>query len=955
MSFNTHEHIRFYQFSKTLMRDVVFYADFEAYSLPDGDRTLQVALQGGFYIVAQFPFEGCDQIPVWDENYEQHTRAGFDGDTWVGYTKLVLCDITEDAAEVFLHELCGWHRYLQTYRDRALQEYKFYNGPQLGDVGSCELCTKAPATDRHHCHLSGRFLFPACNKCNRSMRHEEGLSAACLFFNMNYDLSHVFHALPQCIDELYLTQGHDEPTPVTLEACGPDRNHLKGFTIKDKLESSFYTSGGKKTKRPINEIHFMDAAAIMGPGTLDKHLQCVPRDDRLHIQKWSGALFFLSFHSFSTGERKVIEAKGIFPYDYFTGTWSDIQERLNGPIPRVDAFVSSLSQGMGIDGEEADMRPTTALLEDYNHLLRIAAHLGWTTLKDLLTHYLSLDLVGLADVVETHRRRTIQTKRLDPVHYLTAPGMSYSALLLHLMREPDAPRLKNLCDPQEVIDLEMAKRGGLSFVHTRHMQSNAPGDPSYDASQPTVNLEYWDATNLYGYAMQQPLPTGPGTVVKNCSHMDAAFLRAVPSDKLYLLCVDLHIPEEKHDYLKWLPPAPEHKSIPEAWLSEHQREVWSKDREGKYASTRKLVCDLHDRERYWVGSYLLCVYLDIGCELKKVHHAYEYDAVPWMASYINLNTEERNKCKAAGDTIGSNFFKLLNNSVYGKTIENKRERSNLEFVHVKDNPDRLEMIHSRANFKGYLFTLTPKDEEGPSFFGCETMKATYNVDVPLFAGIFVLDYSKAIMYRHWYHMQRACEILGAKIGLLYMDTDSFCFYIEWSEGDPGLYPLSSGRFQVIFPREVADYAGFPLPNPDKGKLGLLTNELAGKNGSKRLLEQWALRSKMHYGITSKEEWDGETFPVGRFTPGDSDKAKVKGVPQRLTEAYLSRKRVWDAALYDGEFEALFKTRMGTVLSRDSMRQEIKRVRRATPLSRFDDKLFQMSATTSLPHGHYGCL
>ena len=940
--------IKFDAHPKTLLRDVVFYADFEAYNLPDGDRTLQVALQGGFYIVAQFPFEGCDQISTWDEDYERYTQAGYLHGEWVGYTKLVLCDISQDAGESFLHKLCEWHRYLQTYRDRAKREYSMYNGSEIA-YGQCQLCHSAPGTERHHCHLSGRFLYPACTNCNRSMKLRPGLSAACLFFNMNYDLSHIFHALPQCVDELYLTTGHDEPTPITIHASGQDRNHLKTFKMRENLSEWMTDAHGiPKRNYAINEIEFLDAAAIMGLGTLDKHLQCVPREKRYHIRQWAGALFDTVLESGS-----IIDAKGLFPYDYFTGEWHEIEEKLNGPIQLlpIEAFVSSLSQEMGIEGEEPDLRPSPELIKNHAHLLNIASHLRWTSVRDLLAHYLSLDLVGLADVVETHRRRTMQSKCLDPTHFPTAPGMSYSALLLHLMQE-NTYKLKNLQCAQEVIDLELAKRGGLSFVHTRHKQSNAPGDPSYDPSQPTVNLEYWDATNLYGYAMQQPLPTGPGTVVKDCSHIDRAFLASLPSDELYLLCVDLHFPEEKHDYMKWLPPAPEHKFIPEEWLSEHQREVWATDRAGKYESTQKLVCDLHDRTEYWVGSHLLSVYLDIGVELVTVHAAYKYKAVPWMASYINLNTEERNDCKANGDTIGSNFFKLLNNSVYGKTIENKRDRGSFEFVQVKDDTERLVQIHSNPNFKGYLFTLTPEGEEEASFFGCETLSPTYKVNVPLFAGVFILDYSKAIMYRHWYTMQRECEKLGARIGLIYMDTDSFCFYIEWDEGDSGLYPLSTGRFQQIMPSDVADYQGFPLSNPRKGELGLLTNELVGKKGSKRLMEQWALRSKMHFGISSKEEWDGERLTS--FTPGDDDKAKVKGVPQKLTETFLSKKRTWDEALYEGKMEGVFKVRMGTVLARDSMRQEIKRAKRARPLSRFDDKLYQLDATTSLPHGHYAC-
>ena len=91
--------------------------------------------------------------------------------------------------------------------------------------------------------------------------------------------------------------------------------------------------------------------------------------------------------------------------------------------------------------------------------------------------------------------------KLDPLHYYTAPGLSWDALLKHTQIN-----LEHLTDIDMHLFIEKGMRGGISMVSKRHAKANNPHTADYNLDKENNYIMYYDANNLYGWAMSQPLP-----------------------------------------------------------------------------------------------------------------------------------------------------------------------------------------------------------------------------------------------------------------------------------------------------------------------------------------------------------------------------------------------------------------------------------------------------------------
>ena len=239
---------------------------------------------------------------------------------------------------------------------------------------------------------------------------------------------------------------------------------------------------------------------------------------------------------------------------------------------------------------------------------------------------------------------------MDPAHFYTVPGLAWKACL-----KKTGIRLELLLDPDMSLMVERGIRGGITQSVHRWAEANNPYMGSeYNPSEPTRYLQYLDANNLYGWAMSQPLPTEGFHWVD--IHPDKIGELVNNNDKGYLLEVDVANPRELYDY---------HNDLPFMC----GRMVIN--------GVEKLVPNLYYKKKYVIHIRVLDQALKHGLVLERIHRAIEFRQLAWMKEYIDFNTRLRT---AATNDFEKDFYKLMNNSVFGKTMENIRKHRDIKLV-----------------------------------------------------------------------------------------------------------------------------------------------------------------------------------------------------------------------------------------------------------------------------------
>ena len=156
----------------------------------------------------------------------------------------------------------------------------------------------------------------------------------------------------------------------------------------------------------------------------------------------------------------------------------------------------------------------------------------------------------------------------------------------------------------------------------------------------------------------------------------------------------------------------------------------------KIDKTQKLVCNLHDKKKYVVHISILKQALNHVLKLKKVHRVIEFNQEAWLKKYIDMNTELRKK---ASNDFEKDFFKLMNNAVFGKTMENVRKHSDIKLVKT----DKRNKLVSESNY--HTMKLISEN-----LSVIEMKKVKVKMNKPIYLGLSILEISKIIMYEFWY-------------------------------------------------------------------------------------------------------------------------------------------------------------------------------------------------------------
>ena len=401
------------------------------------------------------------------------------------------------------------------------------------------------------------------------------------------------------------------------------------------------------------------------------------------------------------------------------------------------------------------------------------------TLRDYLELYNKVDVLLLADVFENFRDICIENYKLDPAHYFTAPGLAWDAAL-----KVTEVNLQLLSDVNMLLMVEKGIRGGISIITHRYGKANNKymGD-KFNFNEPSKYIQYLDANNLYGWAMSKPLPTHGFKWMKA---NELEIWEVYPC----ILEVDLEYPQSLHDLHSDYPLAPE------------QIEV---------NKVKKLIPNLWNKKKYVIHYENLKQYLNLGLKSTRVHKGIEFEESRWLEKYISLNTGLRTIAK---NEFEKGFFKLMNNSVFSKTMENIRNRVDIKLVSDKSKAEKLS---AKPNFKHCnIFN--------ENLIAIHMKKTKLVFDKPVYLGMCILDLSKTLMYDFHYNFIK--PKYGDKAKLLFTDTDILMYEIQTEDFYKDISEDVKDRF------DTSDYThNHPSGIPsgfNKKVLGMFKDEVGGE-------------------------------------------------------------------------------------------------------------------------------
>ena len=825
-----------------------------------------------FVIYADFEaitekISGCqpNNNKSYTEAYQKHTDCGF------GY-KVVCCydDKYSQPLKIYRGE-----KAVYTFLEYMLDEVKYckkvikkeFNKPlkmtkedekEFNKAEECHICNIKYNDDdikvRDHCHITGKYRGSAHQECNLKLKvNPEEVKIPVIFHNLRgYDSHFIMQEIGAIVKDYEYTNKKGEKCQMNINAIPNNMEKYMAFMLG-------------------NHLTFIDSFQFMS-SSLEKLVNNLPRESLKYTSK-----------RFKDNKFDLMVRKGVYPYDYM-----DSFKKFKEQLPSKEDFYSILN-----DEHISD--------EDYQHAQNVWKKFNLKNMGEYHDLYLQSDILLLADVFENFRKTCLKYYKLDPCHYFTSPALSWDAML-----KMTNIKLELMTDIDMFQFIEKGLRGGISYIANRYGKANNKYMKEYDEKAPSKYIVYLDANNLYGWAMSQYLPTGgfKWMTEKQINKIDLTKYEE-DSTRGIILEVDLEYPKKLHDLHNDYPLGAEKVKVTNNMLSDYSKKIADKYNIS-IGLVHKLIPTLSNKEKYVLHYRNLQLYIDLGLKVTKVHRVLKFDQSPWLKQYIDFNTEKR---KNAKNDFEKDFFKLMNNSVFGKTMENIRKRVDVRLV--TDENKLLKLASKPTYVSSKIFN--------ENLVAVHKIKETLTLNRPAYVGMCILDLSKTLMYD--FHYNYIKDKYGDKARLLFTDTDSLTYEIEakdvykdfWNDKDKfdnSDYPESSKYFY----------------NKNKKVIGEFKDEAAGVP----ICEFVGLRSKMYSYIKDNNK-GGKT---------------AKGIKKNIIKKDITHEDYKDILFNNREMHHKMKTIRSQ--NHELGSYEINKV----SLSCFDDKRYiHEDGKTSYAYGH----
>ena len=770
----------------------------------------------------------------------------------------------KDCISKFLMYLDKKARFLQRRNNDLVRQPMSYTAEdqqQFESATHCPKCRLAFSESvkkvRDHCHITGKFRAALCHTCNASLRLKRRF------------LPVYFHNLKSYDNHMLLTHGMDKMKVWKLEVIAQTKEKYMTLSAKIPVDKT-------KTDKTVNfTIKFLDTFQFMASSlaNLVNHLETMSHTHSLKRR-------------YKQVSDDVLRRKGVFPYTYFTSL-ETMQETV---LPPIEAFKNDLT------GEDCST-------DDYQHAQRAWQEFECRSFGDYMLAYLRLDIHLLADVFETFRGQCLREDQLDPVHFVSLPHMTFQSAFKMTREKVDL-----LHDIEMYTLFERGIRGGLTFVNKHHIQYS---ETEFDKTFPI----YIDQNNLYGSALSKPLPHS------NFKWVDEAGIQhfSNPQNILniedegetgYLFCFDFVYPDAIKEATQDFPLAPMSDKVTEAMFTPFMKAYYERLKDQHQPSFKpgyKLLLTQYDRQNYVAHFAILKFYLSMGLQITKIHSIIQFTQKPFLKSYIDYNTQKRMQARNAFE---KDYYKLKNNALFGKTMEDVRKRMDYKLITDADQTDKL--FHSPRFYSHDIIT--------PDLTGFKMFKSKVTLCKPVYIGQAVLDHSKLEMYKLFYQTLKPCPMFK-QVELVGGDTDSFqlTITVDKSHTLTNIFSQLQSKF---------DSSNYPTDHPlyslaNKAKLGCFKDECAGQP----IQEMVLLRPKM-YSIKLR----------------DTEIKRAKGISKSIVQKMKHQ-------LYKSTYRHKKLTRVDMTILRSQCHRVTTTTFSKRALSAWEDKRCWLSRNRSLPHGH----